>query len=166
MQHVGNDARQLSANDFSQFQHLFRSTRSRFSESALRQTLRSTTQASSTPSNITENRNRSSAMSAILRNMPNIRHQNNDTNRSNRNSLPNIPRFERASPPSMTNGSNLNQNWQFLRVGNTAFSDLYRCAVASRNQQSSDASRQSDEIRLLRRIRRCWAGNTNNQGGR
>lgn len=177
VQHVANDARQLNANDIGQLQHLFRSHRNRFGQLAFRQSLRPTASSQSSPSaNSLDDRNRSSAMSALLRHLPSIQirdqrrnlqnNSNNNTDRSsstNRNASPSTPRVERS--PQQTNGSNINPNWQYLRVGNTTLSELYRCAVASRNQQTSDASHQNDQVRLIRRIRRTRPS-TNNQGGR
>lgn len=174
VQHVANDARQLNANDIGQLQHLFRSHRNRIGQLSFRHSLRPTASSQSSPSvNSVDDRNRSSAMSALLRHLPNIQirdqrrdlqNSNNITERSsNRNASLSIPRVERS--PQQTNGSNINPNWQYLRVGNTTLSELYRCAVASRNQQTSDASRQNDQVRLIRRIRRTRSS-TNNQGGR
>lgn len=175
VQHVASDARQLNANDIGQLQHLFqRSHRNRLGQLAFRHTVRltpTTSQSSSPNTNAPDERNRSSAMSVLLRHLPSLRVrdlQNNDTDRlSNRIFSANIPRIER--PSQQTNGSNINSNWPFLRVGNSTLNELYRCAVASRNQQqqTSDASRQSDQVRLIRRIRRARPStNSNTQGGR
>lgn len=168
VQHITGDARQLNANDIGQLQHLLRSHRSRIGQLAFRQSQRSVAGSQPTSNaNVSDDRNRSSAMSALLRHLPNFRIrdlQNSDTDRpSNRIVSPNISRVER--PPQQTNASSINPNWQFLRVGNTTLSELYRCAVASRNQQASDASRQNDQVRLIRRLRRARPS-TNTQGGR
>lgn len=174
VQHVANDARQLNANDIGQLQHLFRANRNRIGNLSFRPTM-STSSASSNASD-----NRSATMSAVLRLFPNIRVRNtatNDGNRTGRNaSASSIPRVERPvqprstqpRPAQQTPGSNISPNWQFL-VGNTTLSELYRCAMASRNQQqTSDASRQNDQVRLIRRIRRARpsTNSTNSQGGR
>lgn len=164
VQHVASDARQLSANDLGQFQHLFRSSRNRIGD-AFQNTLRSAMSMSSATSNSTDDRNRSTAMSALLRHLPSIRIgdiQANATDRSNRNITSNMSRVERST--QQTNGANMNPNWQYLRFGNATLSELYRCAIASRGQQASDASRQNDQVRLFRRIRRN--NRPNNQGGR
>lgn len=164
VQHVANDARQLNANDIGQLQHLIRSNRNRIDNLSFRETTRPTVTTS--PANSNASDNRSSAMSAVLRLFPNIRVRNANERLLNRNATPSIPRVER--PTHQTPGSSINPNWQFL-VGNTTLSELYRCAMASRNQQQiSDASRQSDQVRLIRRIRRARpsTNHTNSQSGR
>lgn len=172
VQHVANDARQLNANDIGQLQHLFRSHRSRLSQLPFRHSVRSTASAQSAPNvNAADDRNRSSAMSALLRHLPNIRirdlQNNNDVDRSSNRFVPaSSSRTERSSPQQTANGSNINSfQLQFLRAGNTTLGELYRCAMASRSQQPTDASRQNDQVRLIRRVRRARPS-TNNQGGR
>lgn len=172
VQHVASDARQLNANDIGQLQQFFRSHRSRLGQLPFRHSLRPTSSAQSSPTaNGADDRNRSSAMSALFRHLPNIRirdlQNNNDVDRSsNRFASPSISRIERSSPQQTANGSNINSlQLQFLRGGNTTLSELYRCAMASRNQQPSDASRPNDQVRLIRRVRRARPS-TNTQGGR
>lgn len=158
VQHVGSDARQLNASDLGQFQHLFRSSRSRLGDLSFRHSLRSSIPSSPVIPNASD-RNHSSPMSTLFRHVPSVRIQPNDTDRANRNATPNVSRT--AVSPQQTNGP----NWQFLRFGNTTLSELYRCAVASRGQHASDASRQNDQVRIMRRIRRTRS-NGNNQDGR
>lgn len=168
VQHVANDARQLNANDIGRLQHLFRSNRNRIGNLPFRESSQPTSSTFSSSANVPENR--SSAMSAVLRLFsPSIRIRNslsNANSRNNRNTSSNIPHVERTTPHAP--GSNLSANWQFL-VGNTTLSELYRCAMASRNQQpTSNASRQNEQIRLIRRIRRARpsANNTNSHSSR
>lgn len=163
VQHVASDARQLNASDLGQFQHLFRSSRQRLGDLSLRQSLRTSIPRSPIIQNGTD-RNQSSPLSAFFRNLPTVRIQTNDASGINRNLSQNPTRLDASQ--QQTNGStNMAPNWQFIRFNNTTLSELYRCAVASRGQQSTDASRQSDQARIMRRLRRSRS-TTNNQSGR
>ncbi|XP_031626741.1 serine/threonine-protein kinase 40-like [Contarinia nasturtii] len=169
VQHVASDARHLNANDITRLQHLFRSNRNiptRLSAATIT--------SSSTASNTTSDQNRSPSI-AMLRRLRDVQNNNNNINRSNRTIPQNVSRIiERPlslQQQQQTNASNT--SWQFLRIGNPTLGELYRCAVASsqsRNQQTSGVNRQNDQVRLIRRIRRAWSTNTNNQtnghGGR
>lgn len=175
VQHVANDARQLNANDIGQLQNLIRSNRNRIGHLSFRESIRSTRSTGSTSSNnaiVPESR--SSAMSTVFRLFsPGVRvfspsSRNSQLNANDRtNRSPSIPQNERFVQQSRNINSNSNPNWQFL-VGNTTLSELYRCAMASRNQRTtSDASHQNDQIRLIRRIRRRQStNNTSNHSSR
>lgn len=164
VQHVANDARQLNSNDIGQLQHLFRN-RNRFGGFQQIFPMRSAMSTSSinsnsTTANQTVNRNRSPGISDFIRY---FRIRDIQTSDSNRNLSASIARSERSAHP--TNGLNMIPDWQFPSVNRTTLSDLYRCAVTSRGQQASEASRQNDQLRLIRRIRRARSS-TNNHSSR
>lgn len=167
VQHVANDARQLNANDIGPLQHLFRSARNRIGCLTFRDRLRPGMNLSSPNSTaIDGDQLRSLAMSAVLRlSNPAREVQTNNADRSNQNASSRISRVSRVERPiQQAPASNLNPHWQFLRVGNTSLSELYRCALASRGQQTTDASRH-DQVRLIRRIRRARSS-ANTESGR
>lgn len=164
VQHVANDARQLNANDIGQLQHLFRSSRNRIGCLSFRDRMRPAMNLSS-PNSATfdEDHLRSLAMSAVLRlSNPARVVQTNNADRSNPNASSRISRVDR--PIQQATVSNLSPNWQFLRVGNSSLGELYRCALTTRGQQTSDASRH-DQVRLIRRIRRARSS-ANTESGR
>lgn len=157
VQHVANDARQLSSDDIGQLQHLFRSNRNRIDSLGFSETVRPTP-----PSVFSPGSNRS-AMSSVLRLFSNRNNPSNTSNGERRiaSSNPMSPRMARLAQDTST----MSPNWRFLRLGNTMLNDLFRCAVVDRNPNASNASRQNEQMRLIRRIRRAQPS-TPNQGGR
>lgn len=160
VQHVKSDARQLNSDDISQLQHLFRSNRNRFDNAGFSETVRPTP-PSVFSSNSIQNR---SAMSSVLRlfSTRNI-NQSNMSNGESRNTPTSNPssRIARLTQDLSTS----NPNWRFLRFGNSMLNDLFRCAVVGRNPNASIVSRQNEQMRMIRRIRRAQPGTTN-QGDR
>lgn len=158
VQHVANDARQLNSDDINQLQHLFRSNRNRFDSAGFSETVRPTP-----PSAFSSGSNHRSAMSSVLRLFSNRNNQLNASNGESRNASSNTfpPRMARLAQDLSTS----NPNWRFLRFGNSMLNDLFRCAVVGRNPNASNVSRQNEQMRMIRRIRRAQPSTTN-QGGR
>lgn len=161
VEHVANDARQLTIDNIGQLQQLFRSNRNRLNGLTLSDTVRSTTPSLYSPGAAA---NHLATSSTALRLFPNRNNQLNASNIGRRTTLSNSlpPRVPRLTNETST----LHPNWRFLRLGNSMLNDLFRSTVIGPNPQASpNADGQSEQMRLIRRIRRAQSG-TPNQSGR
>lgn len=157
VEHVPNDARQLNLDNIGQLQQLFISNRNRLNSLGLNETVRPTT-----PSLYAPGVNRFSATSASAFRLFSNRNGASNASNGGRNAPSNTfpPRVARLAPGMSTS----NTNWRFLRLGNSMLNDLFRGTVVGSNPNTSTANRLSEQMRLIRRLRRAQPSTTNPSG--